>query len=371
MNTLQNIIDYVRRIVKTPSNAQLSDALIIDYINRFYLMDVSARIQLYDYKVRYSFQTVPYVDQYNMPYYYLDTWTPGDPAVIAPYPVYQGFESPCYINGAEVPLMIQREDFFRIYPNYLQSLNPGAIGNGGSSYTFLLPYFPALRGHIDPIGEIANLNTPGIAGQPNPAVPITSVFSGVYFATVDANGTPMVVQDSGQFLTQNVGYLIGDIDSSGGWSTTINTVNYLTGAVNVTFSSPVPASTPINVQCYYFQPGMPRTALYFNNVVTLRPPPNTNYLVEMNAYLTPAAFLSTTEAIPFAYMAEYIARGAARKILSDTGDIEQFQFYEPLFREQEQLVWKRSQRTITSNRTPTIFSSPTGQSPFGNIGQGT
>ena len=28
-------------------------------------------------------------------------------------------------------------------------------------------------------------------------------------------------------------------------------------------------------------------------------------------------------------MCEYIARGAARKILSDTGDIEQFQFYEP------------------------------------------
>jgi hypothetical protein len=55
-------------------------------------------------------------------------------------------------------------------------------------------------------------------------------------------------------------------------------------------------------------------------------------------------------------MCEYIARGAARKILADTGDIEQFQFYEPFFIEQEQLVWKRSQRQFTATRTQTIFS---------------
>ncbi len=72
--------------------------------------------------------------------------------------------------------------------------------------------------------------------------------------------------------------------------------------------------------------------------------------------MSPAAFLNTTAAIPFAYMAEYIARGAARKILSDTGDIEQFQFYEPLFKEQELLVWKRSQRIWTATRTETIYS---------------
>lgn len=76
----------------------------------------------------------------------------------------------------------------------------------------------------------------------------------------------------------------------------------------------------------------------------------------MDAYLSPAAFLNSSSAIQFAYMSEYIARGAARKILSDTGDIEQFQFYEPLFKEQELLVWKRSQRQFTATRTGTIFS---------------
>jgi len=88
----------------------------------------------------------------------------------------------------------------------------------------------------------------------------------------------------------------------------------------------------------------------------------------MQAYLTPAAFLNTGDAIPFGYMAEYIARGAARKILADTGDMEQFQFYEPLFREQETLVWKRSQRQFTASRTGTIFSDLQGQTNFNQIG---
>ncbi len=38
-------------------------------------------------------------------------------------------------------------------------------------------------------------------------------------------------------------------------------------------------------------------------------------------------------------------------------------FYEPLFREQEILVWKRSQRQNTVNRVPTIYSHGPGYGP--------
>ena len=158
----------------------------------------------------------------------------------------------------------------------------------------------------------------------------------------------------------------GNTALSGGYSTTSNTVNYFTGEVNVTFPVNIPAGQDINVQCLYFQTGLPRTILYYNNTLTLRAPPSTQYLVELDAYLSPAAFLNTASAIPFGYMAEYIARGAARKILSDTGDIEQFSFYEPLFREQELLVWKRSQRQWTATRTQTIYSQGMGIGQYGN-----
>lgn len=387
MNLLQDIINYVRRIVKTPSNTVISDSLIIDYINRFYVMDMDARIQLFDYKTRYAFETVPFVDQYNMPYYGIGPYASqgagfghppifplqaSPPNTIAPYPVYQNLMSPAYINGVEVPLTSNQGSFFRSWPNYLQPMSPIAVGNGGPAYTLQLPFTPALRGHIDPIGEIAHYNSGNTGNTVDPTIQPSSIFSGVYISTQDANANPILVRDSGQFLTtnQNIGLLTGDILLPGAWTATHNSVNYVTGAINVTFKAPVTANTPINAQIYYFAPGMPRSILYFNNMLLLRPPPISNYLVELTAYLSPASFFNSANAIPFGYMAEYIARGAARKILSDTGDVEQFQFYEPLFREQEQLVWKRSQRQITADRTNTIFSSPGGQSPGNNLGQG-
>ncbi len=157
--------------------------------------------------------------------------------------------------------------------------------------------------------------------------------------------------------------------SLGLYDVNTNTVNYNTGVVNVTFPTPPPAGTPIQVQSYFYAQGIPRAILWYNNTITIRPPPNTQYVVELTCYLTPAAMLSTGTAIPFAYMAEYVARGAAQKILSDTGDWEQYNAYEPLFIKQEMLVWKRSQRQFTATRTGTIFSELQGPSPL-NPAQG-
>lgn len=344
-------------------------------------MDMDARIQLFDYKTTYRFETQPYVDRYNMPYYGIGPYANRAPTfplqtepsnTIAPYPVYQNFISPAYVNGVEVPITTNEASFFRAFPNYLQPMRPVAVGTGSQTYNFNMPFAPALRGHIDPIGEIAAYNSPAAVDTVNTAIPPSSVFSGVYISSQDANSNPIFVRDSGQFLSsnQNYGLLTGDIDTSGGWTTTNNTINYLTGEVNVTFSSPIAGNQTINSQSYSIAAGMPRSILYFNNMLLLRVPPNTNYMVELTAYLSPASFFNSTNALPFGYMAEYIARGAARKILSDTGDVEQFNFYEPLFREQEQLVWKRSQRQITANRTETIYSSPSTQSPVNNFGQG-
>lgn len=379
MNLLSDIITYIRRIIKTPSNAAITDDLLIDYINRFWIMDVDARIQLFDLKTKYSFQTTPAVDQYNMPLY--DVQSEGGQTV-GMFPVYQGFTSPAYINGVQVFLQTQKDPFFKVWPNYVQNLQQVAVGDGGTTYSFTLPILPAstppsppingiLRGHIDIAGIIATGTNedPPLANNPTaitliPQIPVTSVFPAFYLTTQAADGSNMVVSDSGIFLEGNINH--GLLMSPGkapygnaplaGYSTTNNTVNYLTGEVNVTFPAAVADGVNINAQCYFFQGGLPRSILFYNNVLTLRSPPAMQYLVELDAYLSPAAFFNTAAAIPFGYMAEYIARGAARKILSDVGDVEQFNFYEPLFIEQEQLVWKRSQRVWTSTRTETIFS---------------
>src|SRR5215468_11100953 len=123
MYLLSDIITYCRRIVKTPSNQSLTDSLIIDYINRFVTSDVQARVQLFDYKTKYQFETIPQVCDYNMPMYQVQIESPGNaPNTIAPYPVYQGFTGTSYVNGIQIPMYVQRDPFWKIWPNYLQAL---------------------------------------------------------------------------------------------------------------------------------------------------------------------------------------------------------------------------------------------------------
>lgn len=396
MNLLSDIITYVRRLVKSPSNAQLSDNLIIDYINRFWLMDMSARIQLFDLKTMYRFETIAGLDSYNMPTYNIQT-EPGS-QTIAPYPVYQGFESPCFANGIQIPFYVENNAFYNLWPNYIQPLTPVATGDGvTTTFQINLPFFPAIPGHLDMTGNIAlnniPLQDPYFTTSFTPAqltssgtinVPTTSFYPAVFITYTNGNGSNTTIIDSGVFLSSGTtGDLYGLLIQQGNapygnsplggnsYSTTNCTVNYNTGVANVTFPSAPPANTPIQAQCYFYEPGIPRAVMFYNNTITLRPPPNTQYLIELTGYLTPCAFLNTLAAIPFAYTAEYIARGAARKLLSDTGDVEQFMFYEPLFKEQELLVWKRSQRQFTSTRTGTIFSETQWQTNANSQGMGT
>ncbi len=410
---MNDIITYIRRIIKTPSNAQITDNLIVDYINRFWIMDVDARIQLFDLKTTYQFQTTPGIDQYNMPLYNIQGSNLQEN--IGQYPVYQGFFSPCFVDGIQIPYYTERNQFNNIWPNYLLEKKFIGIGNGTvGPYTFPLPFIPKfpipivneqfsgiLRGHVDIQGIMAVLNAGGnnvdpplvesaTALIPDPqnylsVIPTTSIFPQVYFTSTDETGKNIVISDTGIFLEDNMycGLLMNPGSAPYGntalfnpldtttYTDTQNTINYVTGiANNIYFPEAIPAGVPINVQAAFYQFGLPRAILYYNNVLILRSPPDTQYLITIDAYLTPAAFLNSGQAIQFAYMSEYIARGAARKILSDLGDKEQFGFYEQFFREQELLVWKRSQRQFTSTRVQTIYSGGGFGSSWG-VGSGT
>ena len=466
MFVLSDILTYIRRIIKTPSDAAITDELLIDYVNRFWINDVDARIQLFDLKTKYQFLTTPGVDKYNMPLYNYQVENPSTlNSTIGLYPVYQGFMSPAYINGIDVALQTQKNAFYNIWPNIVQNLAAVAIGNGNSAYTIQLPILSMvappnppinaiLRGHVDINGIIALATAENDTYQDPPvtstfltSIPVTSVEARVFISSLASDGSNILVTDSGQFLqgNQNYGLLMqpgsapfGNQALPGGYgssyvitgitnaslavitvnndllsgetviitgvtgmtqingtftivsatATTItinvnstsfgayvsggtvsslnNVINYVTGTINVTFPEPIPAGNNINVQCFFFQSGLPRAMLFYNNTLILRNVPSSQYLVEVDCYYTPAAFLNSSQAVPYGYMSEYIARGAARKILSDTGDQEQLQFYEPMFREQEMLVWKRSQRQFTATRTETIYSQGLDHGLMGN-----
>lgn len=363
--------------MKSPSDATLSTNLIIDYINRFYINDVSARLQLFDLKTTYQFETVPGINSYNMPLYDVQT-EPGSQN-ISFYPVYQGFLPRCSVNGVDMPFYTERQTFWNTFPNWLQPLTAAATGDGTAGpYTITLPSFPAIPGHVDMSGIIATgLNVdPPIQATFNTSIPVTSVTSRVFFTATGTTGQSLVIADSGQFLSANEAYgllmvpgkaPLGNLVAPGDpYSITSNTINYATGVAVVNFSAAVASGTNIQAQCHFYNQGIPRGLLYYNNTITVMPPPNLSYLIELDAYLSPAAFLTTADAITFGYMSEYLSLGAARKILSDTGDVEQLNFYEPRFREQEKLVLVRSDRQFTATPTASFFSENRG-----SIGNGT
>ena len=95
---------------------------------------------------------------------------------------------------------------------------------------------------------------------------------------------------------------------------------------------------------------------------------NQNYNGASNTNVDSQGFRGAGNKIPKGCLL-YTSRGAARKLLSDQGDWDQFNQYEPLYREQEQLVWARSQRQFTSTRTQTIYSNRGGSGTWG-IGNG-
>lgn len=284
-----------------------------------------ARLQLFELKVVFSFLTTPLVDQYNLPY--IDD-SPGVNNVLK----YQMIEKPCYCDGVEISLQSSRDIFFKAYPNidYNEQL---AVGDGiTTAFTFTTAFQPILRANID-------IND--------------NLFPAVYITATDTNNYQMTITDNGTLSATNgnLGNLVIE-----GTTTPAGTINYATGVVSVTFANAPQNGLPIQIKYITFTAGPPRLSLIYDNTITLRPVPDVAYLMQFDAYLTPSAFMRNSDDLKFGYMSEYLARGAARKILSDSADIEQFNFYEPLFREQESLVIRRTNRQQSINRTPTIFS---------------
>lgn len=351
----QDVITWVRRLIKSSSASEISDAVIADYINRFVSYEVAERIELFELRRQYTFETIPNVFTYQAPFVSASVPNWPQTALSPPFiqntalvnsvtqvPVYQTFRPPMYCDGVLMDYHQSNQQFYNLFPEYVNNEIPLlGSGNALTTYTTGVGQTPILQGYIDDLGN----NTPY-----------------VYITALNSAGQQQYIVDCGT-VVNNVGTLVqtdstfnnilGPLPSAGG----SGTVNYLTGQLSFTFVDAVPSGTNIETQTSPFSPGFPRIALFYNNIFKLYPVPDRAYKIQVEGNVTPSVFFNTAAAMPFAYMSEYFARGAARKILSDTGDVEQFQFYEPFFREQENLVLRRTSRQNSVRRTPTIYST--------------
>ena len=355
---LTDIILYVRRILKQPNPEDISDATIGDYLNRFYVYDVPARVQLFDMKTQYTLELTPFVDQYNAPVTYL----PGG-AVI---PTYNTYITPAYVDGYQIVMQQSHDQWMKLFPNrYLNQYQQNGLNSSGP-YSFTMTNVPVVRGNRD-----ENIQPVGNALVPFGA-PYGLLTSSVYITAIDVDGRSNVVQDdpsdysayTGIVNPFGVGNLIGfDPANPANPPQILGTVNYLTGAVSFSFINVIPDVSTINYQCIPYTPGRPQAVFFFDNTFSFRPIPDKTYLFQIDAYYNPAAFLTTANAVPYRFMTEYLARGTARKILQDYGDVEQLQLYEPMFREQEAFVLRKTYRQLSNTRVATVFQGQTSFNP--------
>ena len=337
-SVLGDIETWVRRIIKSPSSQAISPTTIADYINRFYVYDVPERIQLFELKRQYTFETIPNIFMYQFP-----------------FDQYQGLREPVYCDGVQIGFFMSNQQFYNVFPELVLNEQPIQGDGTAGPYTVTFGQSPILRGFKDDLGNLL------------PYVYITALnaTNNQVYVVDDGEGNLLQTDASFQFdpsgTTPIYNINTGILDPS----VVCGTVDYEAGTATFTLDTgTVPSGNVINTQTSPYSAGVPRLMLFFNNTIKLYPVPDRAYKIQADAYITPTQFLTTNAAIPFAYMSEYIARGAARKILSDSGDVEQLQFYEPFFREQENLVLRRTSRQNATQRTPTIFSAQTMQNPY-------
>lgn len=340
---LSDIISWVRRIIKSPSPTSISDITICDYINRFYVYDMSERVQLFELKRQYTFETIPNIFEYQAPFQSIINPTTGAPLTNG-IPQYQMFLPPIYCDGVEMGWYQSNEQFYNLFPEFVNNEQPIMGAGNAGPYTVTFGQQPVLRGFTDDLGNL----------EPY-----------VYITAIGTSGNLIYVVDDGKgnLLQTDATFQVGL--NSRTPAPIVGTVDYINGIATFTLNSDtIPITSVIQTQTSPFSSGFPRICLFFNNIFKLFPVPSRTYKIQVDAYVTPSQFMTTGASIPFSYMSEYIARGASRKILSDNADYDQFQFYEPLFKEQENLVLRRSDRQRAVERTPTIFTSQTQNNPF-------
>lgn len=358
-STLAGIQQKVRRLTRSPSEAQLTDLDLNNYINTFVLYDFPEQLRTYNLRIPFTFVCNPFQDVYDT-----DLYPTGIGTFATTNPLYN-FQNlyltvhpPVYIAGFQSFYTQSREQFFSIYPLVNSILSIGAIGDG-STTTF--------SGVIStPNGAPILINSNLVNQQVS-----TLLQNNVLFSSIDTNNNGLSLID------------VPVIDTLTGNPTTIgnlytpstvpdlppitvlsnNNVNYVTGAFTITFPAAPASGVAINSQTVPQIVSRPQAMLFFDNQFTLRPVPDQPYRINFEVYARPTALIATNQSPQLEEWWQYIAYGSAKKILEDRLDIDSVALILPEFKEQEALCLRRTIVQLTNERVATIYTEQTIMGP--------
>jgi len=303
--TLGAIRTKIRRITRSPSINQITDAQIDEYVNTFIQYDFPEHLRLGRLLTTLTWYTQPFIDTYAT------TAVAGDPL--------NNFENinltvhpPIYVAGFEAYFTQNRNQFFRMYPFANSIASIGVTGDGITK---------VFNGTLSPIPVLR---------------------SNVVFSAIDANNVGMRLSDDG------VGNIVGDGNGA---------INYITGVYNINFNNPPAAGSAINSETVPYVAARPLAVLYFNNRFTVRPVPDQVYPINMEVYVRATDLGNVVGAIPeLEEWWQYIAISASKKILEDRMDMESVQMIMPMLKEQEKLILRRTLVQQSNERVATIYT---------------
>lgn len=307
VSSLADMIKMVRRLTKRPSPSQISDDEITEFINRFVSYDMPEVLWQFTNKTTFKFYTEPYIAEYNS-----DNTAPELDDFKNKF---LSFEAPVFVGGKQVPFYQNRDLFFAVYP---KDTPVSFITNGDgvtTNFTGTLSSVPLIQGN--------NL-----------------------FSSIDANNNTLALYDSTD--------TIGTTTTLSGSGT--GTLNYVTGAYDITFSAAPAANTAINSQTLPCLPSRPQAVLYFDHKFVLRPVPDQAYSVELEAFVRPDDLVTGADPKLKTWF-QYIAYGAAMKVYQESLDMEGVQMLAPEFERQLLLCNRQNVIQQSRNKVHTMFNS--------------
>jgi hypothetical protein len=375
---LAQIRAKVRSVTGRPSSDQLTDGQINDYINNYYVYEMPFELKEQIENNYLQFKTIPGIDVYNFPNGYF-TDSPGAYADGFPLVFYQdpdiffqdwpqqyavdniatgdgsttsfsgGLQNPPVIIGS---LFITSDDptgFQQVLSDNGNIITQViATGSGVTTYTGTLGVFPIEAGTMTVTNGVENFVDNGFGiltgnqGGSGTIVYSTGVFS-VTFNTAVATG---VAISSTYTVINGLGTLSGD-----GYGT----INYLTGAYTATFNK-APASTAVIYAKYQGYSGnRPQGVLFFQNTFTMRPVPDQAYQILMQGFIQPKLLINDSDVPLQPEWGQLIAYGASLDIFSDSGDLENYDRYFPVFKRQENVSLGRTIQQYTAEQSVPRF----------------
>lgn len=314
-STLAAIRTKVRRLTRSPSPAQITDIQIDEYVNTFIAYDLPEHLRLFTLRRNFSFYTQPNVDVYET-----TAGAATDP-LFNFRNVVTTVHPPVYINGYQARFTLSQQEFYGIYPKVNTQFQ---LGTGDGVTTFF-------SGTLTPVPILQN----------------SVVVNGIS-AT---NASDVFVDDP---QTNETGNLV--IPNNTG---VVGTINYITGAITVTFNNAPATGEPVNVLFNGYVASRPDMILFFDNKFFIRPVPDQSYRVEMEVFIRPTQLIVAADIPELEQWWQYIAYGAAKKVFEDKMDMESVQNILPEFKQQERLVLRRTLVELANQRVATIYTEQT------------